>query len=252
MRLSGKNVLITGGNSGIGLAIAHRFRDEGARGVIAGRNSETLESASQSLGPDFLPLQCDVTKHEELENLYKTAEEQWGKIDVLVVNAGGSVGAGTIQLFEHVDEDCFDAITNLNMKSTFYTVQKSLSHLNDGASIILISSIAAHKGFSGMSVYSACKAAVRNFARSFSAELMPRGIRVNVLSPGTIDTPVFEKFGFSEEEMSVLKDQFKELIPLKRTGTPEEMGGVAVFLACSDSSFVIGEEIIADGGVVNL
>jgi len=252
MRLSGKVVLITGGNSGIGLGIAHRFRDEGARGVIVGRNPETLNLASQSLGSDFLPLQCDVTNLEELEVLYKTARKQMGKIDVLVVNAGGSIGPGTIQPFDQVDEKTFDGLTNLNMKSTFYTVQKALPYLNDGASIILVSSIAVHKGFPGMSVYSACKAAVRNLARSLSVELMPRGIRVNVLSPGTIDTPVFEKFGFSEEEISKMKAQFKDLIPMKRTGTPEEMGGVAAFLACSDSSFVVGEEIIADGGVVNL
>ena len=175
-----------------------------------------------------------------------------GKIDVLVVNAGGAVGTGSIQPFAEVDEQSFDAMADLNFKSVFFTVQKALPHVNDGASIILVASIAVHKGFPGMSVYGACKGAVRSLARTLSAELMPRGIRVNVLSPGTIDTPVFDRLGFSEAEAGAMKEQFASLIPMQRMGAPSEMGGVVAFLASSDSSFVVGEEIVADGGVVNV
>lgn len=252
MKLSEKTALITGGNSGIGFGIASKFRDEGAKGIIVGRNPMTLDLSTHALGDDFLPLQCDVTNLMELDELYKKTDELVGKLDILVVNAGGAIGPGTLQPIDQFDEDSYDALTDLNLKSTFFSVQKALPYLNDNASIILVFSIAAHKGFPGMSVYAACKAGVRSLARSLAAELMPRGIRVNALSPGTVDTPVFEKFGFSEEEVQGIKSQFKDLIPMQRAGTPSEMGGVAAFLASSDSSFVTGEEIIADGGVVNL
>jgi len=252
MKLSGKVAVITGGNSGIGFGIASRLKDEGAKGIIIGRNQQTLVDASKKLGGVFLPIQCDVTRIESLESVFKDAKERFGGIDVLVVSAGGAVGPGSVQPFAEVDERSFDAMTELNLKSTFFTVQKALPFLNKGASVILVSSIAAHKAFRGMSVYAASKAGVRSLARTLSAELMERGIRVNVLSPGTVDTPVFDKMGFSEAEVSRIKSEFKEIIPMRRAGTPDEMGGVAVFLASSDSSFVVGEEIVADGGVVNL
>ena len=252
MKLTGKVAVITGGNSGIGFGIARRLADEGAKGIIIGRNQKTLDDASNKLGGAFLPIQCDVTEIESLESAFKDAKQQFGGIDVLVVSAGGAVGPGSVQPFADVDEQSFDAMTNLNLKSTFFTVQKALPHLNDGASVILISSIAGHKAFPGMSVYSAAKAGVRTLARTLSAELMERGIRVNVLSPGTIDTPVFDKMGFTDTEVSNMKSGFKDIIPMGRAGTADEMGGVAVFLASSDSSFIVGEEIVADGGVVNL
>ncbi len=252
MKLSGKIAVITGGNSGIGFGIARRFADEGAKGVIIGRNQETLDAAGRALGGAFLPVQCDVTLIENLESAFQDAADQFGGIDVLVVNAGGAVGPGSVQPFAEVDEDSFDAMTDLNLKSTFFTIQKALPHLNDGASVIIVSSIAAHKAFPGMSVYSAAKAGVRTLARTLSAELMERRIRVNVLSPGTVDTPVFDKMGFTAAEVSNMKSSFKDIIPLGRAGTADEMGGVATFLASSDSSFIVGEEIVADGGVVNL
>ena len=252
MKLSGKIAVITGGNSGIGFGIARRLADEGARGIIIGRNQKTLADASRKLDGVFLPIQCDVTRVENLESAFKDTEDQFGGIDILVVNAGGAVGPGTVQPFADVAEASFDAMTDLNLKSTFFTVQKALPHLNDGASIILVSSIAAHKAFPGMSVYAAAKAGVRSLARTLSAELMERRIRVNVLSPGTIDTPVFDKMCFTDTEVSDMKTGFADIIPMRRTGTADEMGGVAVFLASPDSSFVVGEEILADGGVVNL
>ncbi len=252
MKLTGKIAVITGGNSGIGFGIAQQMAAEGARGIIIGRNRKTLKDASKSLAGAFLPVQCDVTQIDSLETMFNNVKEQFGGIDVLVVNAGGGIGPGTVQPFAEVDEQSYDAMTDLNLKSTFFTVQKALPHLKDGASVILVSSIAAHKAFPGMSVYSAAKAGVRTLARTLSAELMGRGIRVNVLSPGTIDTPVFDKMGFTDTEVTNMKSGFKDIIPMRRTGTPAEMGGVAVFLASKDSSFVVGEEIVADGGVVNL
>ena len=252
MKLTGKVAVITGGNSGIGFGIARKFAAEGATGVIIGRNEATLEQASRDLGGAFLPSRCDVTQLESLTSVFRKANDTFGPIEVLVVAAGGAVGPGTVQPFAEVDEKSFDAMTELNLKSTFFTVQKALPYLADGASVILVSSIAAHKAFPGMSVYSAAKAGVRTLARTLSAELMERGIRVNVLSPGTIDTPVFDKMGFTDTEVSNMKSGFKDIIPMGRAGSPEEMGGAALFLASSDSSFIVGEEIVADGGVVNL
>ena len=252
MKLAGKIAVITGGNSGIGFGIARRLADEGAKGLIFGRNQKTLDDASRRLEGAFLPIQCDVTQIENLESAFEDAKEHFGSIDVLVGSVGGAGGPGSMQPFADVDEQTFDAMTNLNWKSTFFTVQKALPHLNDGASIILISSIAAYKAFPGISVYSAAKAGVRTLARTLSAEFMERGIRVNVLSPGTVDTPVFDKMGFTDTEVSNMKSGFKDIIPLQRVGTAEEMGTVAAFLASSDSSFIVGEEIVADGGVVNL
>ena len=252
MRLKEIVAVITGGNSGIGFGIAQEFKNEGARGAIFGRTQKTLDESVEELSSDFIAVRGDVTKMDDLERLYKRTTDRFGKIDVLVVNAGGGVGQGTLGPVAEVSEESYDRMTDLNLKSVFFTVQKALPHLNDGASIILVASIAAHKGFAGMSVYSASKAGVRSFARTFSAELIDRKIRVNVLSPGTIDTPVFGKMGIPVDEAAGAKEQFKNLIPLKRIGTAKEMGKVAVFLASSDSSFVVGEEIIADGGVVNL
>lgn len=252
MKLSDKNVVVTGGNSGIGLGIAQELNNAGATGFIVGRDLQTLESAEQTLNGNFQAIECDVTDNGQLDSLFETVEEISGKLDVLVVNAGGAIGAGSIQPFETFDEASYDAMTALNLRSVFFTVQKALPVLKEGASIILIASIAVHKAFPGMSVYSACKAGVRSLARTLSAELMPRGIRVNVVSPGTIDTPVFNRLGMSEEQAAQAKQQFVELIPVGRIGQPKDIGSAVTFLASDDSSFMIGEELIVDGGVVNL
>lgn len=252
MKLNGKVAVITGGNSGIGLGIAQEFKSEGAVGVIFGRTQQTLDEAIEKLGPDFLSVRGDVTRIDDLEKLYEQTAKRFGKIDILVANAGGAIGPGTVGSVAEVDEESYDRMADLNLKSVFFTVQKALPNLNNGASIVLVASIAAHKGFAGFSIYNASKAGVRSFARTFSAELIDRGIRVNVLSPGPIDTPVFGKFGIPVDQAAQAKEEFKSLIPLKRMGTAEEMGKIAVFLASSDSSFVVGDEIIADGGLVNL
>lgn len=252
MRLKEKTVLVTGGSSGIGLGIIREFKNEGAKGAIVGRNQEKLDLAINELGDDFIGIAGDVTKNEDLSSIFKSYSEKFEKLDVLVVNAGGAIGIGSLGSIDTASEDDFDRMIGLNLKSVFFTVQKSLPYLKDGASIILVSSIAPHKGMSGLTVYSAAKAGVRSFARTFSRDLLERNIRVNVLSPGTIDTPLFENLGLPKEHYLEAKKQFESLIPIKRIGSPKEMGRVASFLASNDSSFLLGEEIIADGGVTNL
>ena len=185
MKLTGKVAVITGGNSGIGFGVARKFAAEGATGLIIGRNESTLEQASRDLGGAFLPSRCDVTQLGSLNSVFRKAHDNFGPIDVLVVAAGGAVGPGTVQPFAEVDEVSFDAMTELNLKSTFFTVQKALPYLADGASVILVSSIAAHKAFPGMSVYSASKAGVRTLARKWSNSVARiAGTRVNPISLG--------------------------------------------------------------------
>jgi NAD(P)-dependent dehydrogenase (short-subunit alcohol dehydrogenase family) len=252
MRLRNKITVITGGNSGIGFGIAKEFQKEGAKGAIVGRNQKKIESSIEEIGADFIGIKADVTDNSDLEKVFKETTERFDKIDVLVVNAGGAIGEGSLGSVLEASEDDYDRMMNLNLKSVFFTVQKSLPYLNDGASIVLIASIAIHSGMSGLTVYSAAKAGVRSFARTFSKDLLDRNIRVNVLSPGTIDTPLFDNLGIPEENSVHAKKEFESLIPIKRIGQPKDMGRVAVFLASDDSSFILGEEIIADGGVVNL
>ncbi len=252
MRLKNKVAVITGGNSGIGLGIAKEFKTEGALGTIVGRNLETLNNAETLLSPNFKSIQTDITKTEDLENIFKETQKEFGKLDILVVNAGGALGNGTLGSVVDTTEENYDRMIDLNLKSVFFTVQKALPYLNDGASIILVASIATKKAFEGLTVYSAAKAGVRSFARTFSRDLLDRAIRVNVLSPGTIETPLFKKLGLPDEVSEQAKEQFGKLIPVKRLGQPKDMGRVAVFLASDDSSFILGEDITADGGVVNL
>ena len=248
MRLQDKIAVITGGNSGIGLAIAEAFKTEGAAGIILGRNAGTLETAGKKLAPNFTTVRGDVTKMADLETLYKEVAAQHDHIDILVVNAGGA----TFQPFDQVDEASFDQQADLNFKGTFFTVQKALPLLREGASIILVSSVAQSKGIPGMTVYSGAKAAVRSLARSLSAELIPRGVRVNVISPGPIETPLFNRVGLPEDQIPGAKDGFIQMVPLKRIGTVKEVANAAVFLASDDSTFIVGEEIQVDGGLVNL
>lgn len=248
MRLKNKVAVITGGNSGIGLGIAEEFKKQGASIVIFGRNRKTLDEAGKKLGPDVLVVQGDVVYMKEIDRLYKSTVDKFGKIDVLVVNAGG----GRFQPFEQVDEATFNSMVDINFKGAFFTIQKALPHLNDGASIILVASVAQSKGFATTSVYSATKAALRSLARTLSAELLPRGIRVNCISPGPIETPIFHRIGLPEDQVPEMKEGFKQAVPLKRLGTVDEVAKSVLFLASSDSSFIVGEEIQVDGGMGNL
>ncbi len=248
MKLQGKVAVVTGGNSGIGLAIAREFTEQGADVVVFGRNAETLDEAVRSIGNGTLGVQGDVTRLDDLDRLYQETVARFGKIDILVANAGIARPAP----LDLTDEALFDLTSDINFKGAFFTVQKAVPHLNDGASIILVTSAGNVKGLPNFSVYVATKAAVRSLARSFSAELLPRGIRVNALSPGPIETPIFGRMGLPEEAMDGIAAQMTEMIPLKRFGKPEEMAKAALFLASSDSSYVVGAELVADGGMSQL
>ncbi len=248
MKLEGKVAVITGGNSGIGLAIAQAFTNEGAEVVILGRNQETLEQAVEAVGNGTLAVQGDVARIADLDRLYQQTQEKFGKIDVLIVNAG----IAQFTPLGETTEELFDRISDINFKGAFFTVQQAVPHLNDGASVVLVSSVANQLGFADFSVYAATKAAVRSLARTLSGALLPRGIRVNVLSPGPIETPIYDRLGLSEDAKQELGKNFVEQNPMKRFGSPEEMAKAALFLASSDSSYVAGAELVADGGMSQL
>jgi NAD(P)-dependent dehydrogenase (short-subunit alcohol dehydrogenase family) len=247
-RLSGKVAVVTGGNSGIGLASAQRLQQDGARVAISGRSQKTLDEASKLLGKDALVVQADVAKLPEIDKLFSAVAAKFGKIDVLFVNAG----VATFAPFAGFTEAAYDQLFDINAKGAFFTVQKALPHLNDGASIILNTSVASHIGYPPGAAYGATKAAMRSFVRSFAAELAVRNIRVNAVAPGPIDTPIFDRVGVSKEQSDQTKQGFMSLVPLKRLGKPEEIAGVVSFLASGDSSFVTGIELNAGGGIAEI
>ncbi len=248
MKLKAKVAVVTGGNSGIGLAIAQALAREGAQVVIFGRNETSLYEATRSIGGQTLAVQGDVARLADLDRLYETTAAQHGRIDILVASAGNS----ELALMKDTDEAFFDKLSGTNFKGVYFTVQKAVPHLNTGASVILISSIANANGSPKFSVYAATKAAVRSLARSFSAELLPRGIRVNTLSPGPIATPIFGRMNLSGEEQRKFKEQVTAHHPMGRFGQPEEVARAAVFLASSDSSYIAGAELVVDGGMSQL
>jgi NAD(P)-dependent dehydrogenase (short-subunit alcohol dehydrogenase family) len=249
-KLKNKVAVITGGNSGIGFGIAEAFKNEGAVGAIGGRNETALNSAVETLGGNFIGVKGDVTNLNDLENLFSTTAAQFGKIDALVVNAGGVVDGIPLMAITDVTEEGYDGYMDLNLKSAYFTVKKSLPYLNDGASIILIASNAAHRAAPGATIYAAAKAAVISLARGLSLDLLSRKIRVNSISPGSIDTPVFGKM-VPQELVDQVKQIWIDLTPLGRQGTPAEIGKTAVFLASDDSTFIVGADILADGGMAN-
>ena len=250
MKLQDKVCVVTGGNSGIGLATAKEFKANGAKVAIFGRNQDSLERARQEIGGDTLAVQGDLRRLSTLDSFYEQVAERFGKIDVLVANAGIAKFAPIASL----PEALFDELCDIHFKGAFFTVQKALPFLHDGASIILVGSADADKqGRMGTSIYSAAKAAVRSLARSMSAELLPRRIRVNVMSPGMTDTPIITREGgppgTSPEQLAAA---ITKLIPLKRRGAPEEMAKAMLFLGSSDSSYCVGAELMVDGGLTQL
>jgi NAD(P)-dependent dehydrogenase (short-subunit alcohol dehydrogenase family) len=247
-KLEGKVAVVTGGNSGIGLATAQRFHDEGAKVVISGRDQKTLDQAVKQIGSDVLAVRSDVSKLSDLDALYKTVREKFGKIDVLFANAGVAKFASIPESSETVYDQMFD----INVKGVFFTIQKALPLLKNGAAIIINSSVANQKGVANSSVYSATKAAVRSFARTMSAELLERNIRVNVVSPGPIKTPIFGRNGLSEAEQDEIGKFLVSLVPMKRWGTVEEIANSVLFLATPDSSYIAGMDLVVDGGMTQM
>ena len=243
-RLEGKVALITGGNSGIGLATAKRFVNEGAYVFITGRRKSELDAAVKEIGKNITAVQGDVANLDDLDRLFAQIKQEKGKIDVLFANAGiakyAPLGA--------IGEELYDSIFDINIKGVLFTVQKALPLLPDGASVILNASIVASKGFSSNSVYSASKAAVRSFARTWTTDLKDRRIRVNAVSPGSTDTPGLNELLASSETGKERRKMISDTVPLGRLGSPDEIAKAVVFLASDDSSYITGTELFVDGG----
>jgi NAD(P)-dependent dehydrogenase (short-subunit alcohol dehydrogenase family) len=238
--------VITGGNSGIGLATAIRLKAEGARVVIVGRDAKTLDAAAREHG--LVAVRADVGRVGEIERMYAEIAAKVARIDVLFANAGiykAMPLADTTEAF-------FDETVDVNLKGLFFTVQRALPLLNDGASIVLNSSTVTAKGWPGIAVYTATKAAVRALARTFSAELLPRGIRVNVISPGATFTPIFGRLGLTDAELDATAKDLLTKVPLGRFATAEDIAGGVAFLASNDAAYVVGAELTVDGGLSQL
>jgi NAD(P)-dependent dehydrogenase (short-subunit alcohol dehydrogenase family) len=247
-KLENKVAVITGGNSGIGLSTAILFAEQGAKVAVTGRNKTSIDEAVQLIGSDTIGVVADVSDLKNIENAYQEVSSKLGKIDVLIVNAGIFL-AGPLADFT---EDQFDQTSDINFKGAFFSVQRALPYLNDGASIVLTSTALNEKGLGIAAAYSASKAAVRSLARSFSAELVDRNIRVNILSPGPIDTPIFGRGGGSKEEVDGTKGYFASINPSKRLGTPQEIAEGFLYLASDASKYMLGAELVLDGGVKGL
>jgi len=243
-RLEGKVAVVTGGNSGIGLASAERLLAEGARVAISGRSKKTLDEAVALLGKDVLAVQSDVSKLTEIDKFFTAVTQRLGKIDILFANAG----IGKFIPLEATTEQDYDEMFDINTKGAYFTIQKALPHLNDGASIILNTSVVSHEGIANGSVYAATKAAMRSFTRSMAAELVGRNIRVNAVAPGPIATPIISRTGIPKAALDEITARLIASVPMKRIGTPEEVAGAVAFLASSDASYVTGVEIDVDGG----
>jgi NAD(P)-dependent dehydrogenase (short-subunit alcohol dehydrogenase family) len=247
-RLAGKIAVITGGSTGMGLATAKRFVLEGADQVfITGRRKDALDVAVAEIGEKVTGVPGDVATLSDLDRLYESVDGYGRKIDVVFANAGIS----QIAPFGTVDEKFYDLHFDANVKGLFFTVQKALPLLKDGASIILNASIATIKGFPGISVYSATKAAVRSFARTWTNELRERRIRVNAISPGHIDTPIFESWQ-QGEALTQMKEELAKNVPLGRLGDPDEIAKAVAFLASDEASYISGIELFVDGGVAQI
>ncbi len=243
-KLEGKIALITGGSSGIGLATAKEFVSEGAYVFMTGRRESELNAAVKEIGSNVTAVQGDVSKLDDLDRLFAQIKQEKGKLDIVFANAGIAKYAPLGQ----TSEELFDSIFDINVKGTFFTVQKALPLLSDGAAIIVTSSVVGSKGLSSNSVYSATKAALRSFARTWTTDLKLRRIRVNAVSPGTIDTPGLNDLLASAEAGQERVKMISNAVPLGRFGRPEEIAKAVVFLASDDSSYVAGAELFVDGG----
>ena len=247
-KLQNKVAIVTGGSSGIGRAIACRFAEEGAFVYIVGRREAELAETVAEIGASAASIRADLAKIEDIEAVYARIAADGRKLDIIVANAGRADSTP----LDAVETELFDKIFDLNVRGAFFTVQKALPILNDNASIILVSSSLNVRGDRGMSVYNASKAAVRSLARTFATELMSRGIRVNTLSPGPVDTPIIDTNTPTPEAAAEFRRYAAGVTPMKRLGRPEELAAAALFLASDDSSFSTGMELRADGGHAEL
>jgi len=247
-RLEGKVAIVTGGNSGIGLATARRFAEEGAHVFITGRRQAELDAAVKQIGKQATGVRGDVASLGDLDSLYAEVKRQYGRIDILFANAGSA----ELAPLGAITEEHFDKIFSVNVKGLLFTVQKALPLFRDGGSIILNASIVASKGLEASSVYSATKAAVRSFARTWTVDLKGRGIRVNAISPGPIDTPGINNLGLTGEQIEEFKKNIVATVPMGRMGDPDEIAKAALFLASDDSSYVTGVELFVDGGMAQI
>jgi NAD(P)-dependent dehydrogenase (short-subunit alcohol dehydrogenase family) len=243
-KIEGKIALITGGNSGIGLATAKQFVNEGAYVFITGRRDQELAAAAHEIGRNVTGVQGDVANVGDLDRLFAQIKGEKGRLDILFANAGVARYAP----LGKITEELYDSIFNINVKGLLFTVQKALALMPDGASIILSASIVASKGLSSNSVYSATKAAVRSFARTWTTDLKDRRIRVNAVSPGSIETPGLDRLLASAETGRERLKMISGSVPLGRLGTPDEIARAVVFLASDDSSYITGTELFVDGG----
>lgn len=240
LKLDGKTALVTGGNSGIGLAVARRLAQEGAHVFITGRRQGQLDEAAASIGALATPVQGDITRTDDLDRLFDTIDASGKKLDILVTSSGVSDFA----TLEDSTPEHVDAAFGLNVRAMLFTVQRAVRRMTDGGTIVLVGSIAGQIANPGYGTYSATKAAVRAYARTWTHELAPRGIRVNTISPGPIDTPMFDKA--SDE----IREALSARIPFGRLGRPEEVADAVLFLASPDSRYVAGAELVIDGGMI--
>lgn len=243
-RLDGKVAVVTGGSSGIGLATAKRFSDEGAFVFIVGRRQTELDKAVKAIGKNVASIRADVSKTEDLDRLYKEVAAKKGKVDIVVASAGIVEMVPT----PAVTPEHFDKTFNTNARGAYFTVQKALPIMNDGGSVILVGSGVWLKGYPAYSTYAATKAALRSFVRTWTTELKDRKIRANVISPGAVETPIIDGQFPTKEAADGAREWFKSIIPLGRLGEPEEIASAALFLASDESSYVLGNDLIVDGG----
>lgn len=244
-KLENKVAVVTGGNSGIGLATAILFAESGAKVAITGRDQKTLDLAVEQIGNNALGIISDVSDIKNIEAQYKAVSDKFGKIDVLVVNAGVYIAGALVDF----TEEQFDQTTNINFKGVFFSVQKALPFLNDGASVILTSSSVSDMGVAGVSVYSATKAAVYSLAKAFSSELSYRNIRVNILSPGPVETPIMKRGGATDEELEAVRTFVSGTTLIGRLAEPEEIAEGFLYLASDASKYMLGGELLLDGGM---
>jgi len=243
-KLEGKIAVVTGGNSGIGLATAKLLREEGAKVAISGRDQDTLEAAIGEIGEGALAIRADISNHDDLDALFTKVVKTWGKIDILFANAG----VARFAAIGDTAEKLFDEIFDINVKGTFFTVKMSVAYLNDGAAIVINTTFADRVGLPGSSVYAASKAALCSLVRVAAAELVGGGIRVNAVSPGPIATPIFGKLGMTKEAVDELAGVILGRVPMKRLGQGEDIANAVAFLSSPQASYITGVELNVDGG----